>query len=309
MAADLRHLSAWTGAAVHEECRSAYAAYRKAKIERYQEYFATNPSRKDAAHAYKARDLKAALPERWGDLAGLIPREERHIHHLSANSSQVLALGLLGSAATIDSSMSWLWSALDEPARRASWGARWQFEAAVSPELLGERPRQTSIDFLVEDPESVICLEAKWVEEGIGGCSCANGGGHPATGRCLARVLERPAYWETASEIFGLPGRREGEPCPLSFTYQAVRNVAAGLALAGEERSAVFALLYDVENPYFVGCGEWPGWAEALTVTLEGAHPRLRFHAARWQDLVAHLPIDDDVRDWAGDKHGLITVG
>jgi len=38
MAADADHLSAWTGAAIDEECRSAYGAYRSAKVARYEEY-------------------------------------------------------------------------------------------------------------------------------------------------------------------------------------------------------------------------------------------------------------------------------
>jgi hypothetical protein len=80
---------------------------------------------------------------------------------------------------------------------------------------------------------------------------------------------------------------------------------SAALALAGEAKPAVFALLYDADNPYFSGCGNWPGWASALEHTLEGAQPNLTFKSASWQELVAKLPLDPAVRAWASEKHAL----
>ena len=50
-----------------------------------------------------------ALPEsEWAGLADLLPVSERHRHNLSGNSSQVVALGLLGVGAKRDPSLSWL---------------------------------------------------------------------------------------------------------------------------------------------------------------------------------------------------------
>jgi hypothetical protein len=141
MAADADHLSAWTGAAIDEECRSAYGAYRSAKVARYEEYFGREPDRRDEAHAYKARDLEAALPEGWHGLADLIRKEELHRQHRSANSSQVLALGLLGAAAQSDPALAWLWEALGPLPGPRTERPEWRFEAAVSPELLNEHPR------------------------------------------------------------------------------------------------------------------------------------------------------------------------
>jgi hypothetical protein len=83
---------------------------------------------------------------------------------------------------------------------------------------------------------------------------------------------------------------REGGP-----NYQAVRNVAAALALAGQGQQAVFALIYDQENPYFGGYGDWPGWPAALHATLDHAHPGLSFRSVSWQELTPLLPSDGAV--------------
>ena len=49
-------------------------------------------------------------------------------------------------------------------------------------------------------------------------------------------------------------GTDQGEYCPISTSYRAVRYVAAAKALAGNRpRGAVFALVYDDRNPYFRG--------------------------------------------------------
>lgn len=183
---------------------------------------------------------------------------------------------------------------------------RWQFEHRLAAETLNERPRQTSVDFFVETDETLICLEAKWTEAGVGACSCptANKMG-PRHGRCSDRVLDRPAYWQTAEDLFGLPALHDGVPCPLSFTYQAIRYAAAALALARPDQCPVFALVYDAENPYFAGCGQWPGWPAILQTTFQDADTRLRFRAVSWQALIEQLPLDEAVRAWAVDKHKL----
>jgi hypothetical protein len=61
-------------------------------------------------------------------------------------------------------------------------------------------------------------------------------------------VLGRDTYWKTAHEVLHLPERQSGEPCPLSFTYQAVRSVAAAIALAKDGQKPVFGLIYDVDR-------------------------------------------------------------
>jgi hypothetical protein len=224
------HLSNWTGALVAGECAEAYKAYRAAKTESYRAYFAGNRHLRAVDHDYKALDLISALPDDWGELAALLPVSERHLHHLSGNSSQVLALGLLGTGAKLDPSLRWLWDALGPIPPPAQPQPDWQFEYKLAPAVLGEQPRQTSVDFFVDDPGAVICIECKWTEAGIGACGCGDAAADVSA--CSEKVLARDAYWTTAYEVFHLPARRSGHPCPLSFTYQAVRNAAAALALA-----------------------------------------------------------------------------
>lgn len=244
-------------------------------------------------------------------LADLIPAGLRHRHHLSGNSSQILALALLGAAARLDPSHDWLWEAFSplQPAKSKPPSGEPEFE--LDPGVLGEdHGRVTSVDYLVKDEGLVMCIECKWAEEGIGACSCAGAGGNPASGNCRDAVLNhRPLYWSTTYDVFRLPDRQEGKPCPLSPVYQAVRNVAAALALRPAGGIGVFGLIYDADNPYFGGCGEWPGWPKVLSDTLDDAHPDLHFRSVSWQQLMPLVELDDDVLDWARQKHGLGDSG
>jgi hypothetical protein len=251
---------------------------------------------------FSARDLHAALPPGWAELASEMPAGSWDLRHLSGKSSQTLALGLLGVAAHRDPSLRWLFEALRLPRPR---DAVMEFEHTVGPDLLGERARRTTVDVLVRDPGVVLCIDASWREGGMRTCPCRAGPGEGE--RCSAGIEARNAYWETAREVFGIRRRGDGAPCPISAPFAAVRNVAAARALAGADRLAVLALVHDADNPYFAGCGDWPGWPAALRAAVERrADPRrFRFAAISWQELVPSLPLDDSTRDWAREKHRL----
>jgi hypothetical protein len=170
----------------------------------------------------------------------------------------VLALALLGAARRLDPSHDWLWQGLGTLPSAKSRPPSGQLEVELDAAVLGEDfKRVTSIDYLVKDQGLVMCVECKWAEEGIGGCSCARDGGDPATGLCRNAVRDdRPLFWTTAAEVLGLPDRADGKPCPLSPVHQAVRNVAAAFQLRPDGGLAVFGLIYDAEDPYFRGCAE-----------------------------------------------------
>jgi hypothetical protein len=107
--------------------------------------------------------------------------------------------------------------------------------------------------------------------------------------------------------MFGLPQREDGKPCPLNPVYQAVRNVAAALALRPKEGLAVFGLDYDGDNPYFAGCDQWPGRPRLLRDTLADAGQNLRFCAASWQELMSHPVLDDATREWAQEARSVVA--
>jgi hypothetical protein len=296
-------LALWTHEAVRAECGAAYSRYSRDLDAHYRDYFRSHPDER-GFHPRQAADIERALPPSWEHLAADLPTRARHVHHLSGRSSQLLALSLLGASARLDPGLSWLFDGLSPLPPTDSAIVPPQFEYELPPEALNEQlPRLTSIDFLVQTSELVICTEAKRGEDGMGRCSCAPGAAKVAN--CSQKVLDRPLYWQAAYDLFGMPDRGPGKPCPVSLGYQAIRSVAAARYLATGHRAPVFALVYDAENPYFGGAGAWPGWPRVLEHTLRGQDDQIRFRAISWRELLPLLPIDDGLREWARDKHRL----
>lgn len=301
----MKSLSQWTKPDVDAQCVAAHGRYDRALALHYTKYFAQHTELR-GERPYCASSLEAALPTQWNVLARRLPTNRRHQHYLSGKSSQVLALGLLGAAAELDPSHRWLSQLLD---------CRWngivssEFEYTLDPRILGEQlGRVTSIDYLVAGDEMFVCLETKWREEGLGACSCgrssdADDEADPTVGECSERVLRRAAYWDTSHDIFKLPDRSPPKYCPISTSYQAVRNVAAARLLSAG-RPFAFILIYDDRNPYFGETNDWPGWPALLRSALldDGM---FRFRAVSWQHLVTMLPLDESVKVWAREKHQL----
>lgn len=294
-------LADWTHEAVHGECRAAFNQYSRELDRHYAAYFAAHPDER-GSHPRQAADLARALPPGWDHLVDELPERVRHRHHLSGRSSQTLAVSILGAARHLDFSLAGLFAALawlpatDSPLRT-------QFEYELAADALNERPRVTSVDFYAETSTFVLCLEAKRGEDGMGRCSCPPGA--PAIAACSERVLARPAYWQVAYDLFGVPDREPGKPCPVSLGYQAVRSVAAARHLATAGRQPVFALVFDRDNPYFGGARAWPGWPAVLTQTLRGHEREIAFRAVSWQDLIPQLLLDGDLQHWLREKHRL----
>lgn len=233
--ADLKN---WTNAEIAEQCRAAYNTYKRARNDQYTRYFDRHPELR-GNHPLRTGDLATALPTGHEDLAELIEPGDLHREHLSANSSQILALALLGSAMHADRSLGWLFATLQPllPPPGVGDPPIAQLEKTLAPETLGEQPRQTAVDFFVESRGLVLCVEAKWTEPGLGTCSCDG----RATGECSKRVLGRATYWSTAERVFGLAAREIGDQCPIQAGYQAVRNAAAATGLSRRSRRGVRA--------------------------------------------------------------------
>ncbi len=311
---DTKLLADWTKPRIDAACSAEHGRYVAELANHYRHYFDAHPELR-GSHSYSAKDLETALPSGWKELSNWLPREKRHRHFRSGKSSQVLALGLLGPASKRDPSLAWLSLVLGSEIGTLTSPPI--FEYSVEPTLLREAPRVTSIDFSVQTSEVVVCAEIKWSERGLGSCSCSmdedetsvpppgveEDDGEPAIAECSQRVLKREAYWQAAREIFNLPDRKPGRYCPISTAYQAIRNVAAARAMAAGRR-AVFALIFDERNPYFSKCGDWPGWPAVLASALPD-RTDFHFRAVSWQQLVRNLPLDENARTWAREKHRL----
>lgn len=286
----------WDEVAINAACGRAYGRYIRARERHYEVYF--QQRRELAGHHPKlARDLDAALPAGTPELREMIHARELHRWHLSAKSSQTLALGVFGTAMLRDPSLNWLAAALDVG---LGDDATMTFEHRLSPDALGEQRRQTSIDVLVTSADSVLCIEAKWTERGLGLCRC--GREERSVSGCLDEIVARTRYWDSAAASLNVK-HSPGDRCKVGTAYQAVRNIAAAQALAGPGRRATFVLLYDERNPYFGGCEGWSGWPSQLDSRMTSGP--VRFLGLSWQRLLGHLPEDEHLRRWLCDKHEL----
>jgi hypothetical protein len=302
-------LGDWTKPEIDAQCSAAHGQYSRKLALHYTDYFNAHAELR-GKHLYSASSMETSLPSGWAGLASGIPAKRRHQHHRSGKSSQALALGLLGVAGALDTEFAWLWRLLDRNPESSAVG---EFEHSIPPTCLGETPRVTSIDYLITTPNTVVCVEAKWTERGLGSCSCdkreerygddVDAEGDPTIGECSERVLKRAAYWETAHDLFRLPDRSPPQVCPIWTPYQAIRNVAAARALA-QGRDFVFCLFYDENNPYFRPSNIWPGWPLLLKTTLCDSGP-FAFRTMSWQTLVKMLPLDEQAKVWAREKHCL----
>lgn len=84
--------ASWSEGLIESECAAPYADYVRTVEHHYHEYFHAHPEL-GTGHPLLACDLDATLPHGWSQLQGLIEPAEWHRWHLSAKSSQTLAIG------------------------------------------------------------------------------------------------------------------------------------------------------------------------------------------------------------------------
>jgi hypothetical protein len=287
-----KQFARWTVAAVDQQCAEAHDAYKKTLHTRHLDYFRARPKTRDPRRPWAASARRYCFPEGWEKLATILPEESWQEFHLFGGSSQTLAITLLTAAVQSDPTLSWVPGAETLGSSKACL-----YEVELAPHVLNEQPCQTTIDWLLLGSSGVIAAEAKYRETGFGTCRCDG----RAEGICSDRVLERP-YWQVAGQALGLHRDEGSGRCALSVTYQAVRNIAAASTIARGRRAGLL-LLYDARNPYFSGCGEWPGWVSVVG-SLCAASP-VDVRTLAWQELLDRLPLDHRVIDWALEKHGL----
>ena len=109
-------------------------------------------------------------------------------------------------------------------------------------------------------------------------------------------------------QLFSWSGSQDHAACPVSATYQLVRNVlAACVATDGtlDVRNGHALVVFDERNPAFLAGGAADAAWRAVTGTLRLPHLLRR---VSWQRLASHLDRDSDLAWLAAglrDKYGL----
>lgn len=206
-------------------------------------------------------------------------------------------------ACGLDPGLEWLFAALSPLPPSDGPLVPPRFEYELPPEALNEqRPRVTSIDFLVETSRVVICTEAKRGEDGMDGV---------AARQALRRLQTAPRKCSTARST-GRPPTTCSE-CRIAGPGDRARSALAIRRFARSPRRATSrqpddvrsSPSHDADNSYFRETGAWPGWPRLLEYTLGAREDEIQFRAISWQELLPLLPLDDEVRRWLRVKHRL----
>lgn len=234
-----------------------------------------------------------------------LPMKERHRWFRSMKSSQSVAQSVFGNLTATGNLglLEGLQTDQDLPAFCEELGtARAQLEYSVSH--LGE-PRPTSIDLWV-DGNRRIAVECKLTEADFGTCSRPRlkqgKDKNYARDHCdgsYTKQRERQSrcslteigvkYWHYIPSVFDWKSNGDFDPCPLSATYQLVRNVLASCVISDgliDTENAHALIVYDARNPSFQAGGKANGQWKSARAALR--NPGL-LRSVSWQSLVEHL--------------------
>ncbi len=239
------------------------------------------------------------------DFLNLIPLKKRHRWFGSFNSSQALALSILGN---LKSKLEYLDEIKDDEFNEGLLQNVQPFSPKFSLEFkvnyLNE-PRNTSIDAFVGG-EYQIAIECKFTEEDIGNCSrpkltikdanyftdFCNGSysiQRERTERCSLTEIGI-LYWKYIPYLFNWKIDIDYSPCPLNSTYQLVRNILAACLKPDSEfpseDNGHALLLYDERNPFFQAGGKG---SIAYSLTKDALKNKRLLRKCSWQKIVSHL--------------------
>jgi hypothetical protein len=238
-------------------------------------------------------------------LLNLLPPKERHKWFRSMNSSQALALSVLGNLA-IYNGLACLTELGDDDGAPLFGKARLSAETFVLEHHinhLGE-PRPTSLDGFVSGRYQVA-IECKFTEADVDSCSRPSlrpSDSNYKTDLCngsFTRQLNRAErctlsergilYWSYVPALFEWPNDIDLRVCPLHRNYQLVRNILAACVkpdgTVSPERGHVI-LIYDERNPAFQAGGT--GF-QAFTETRQALKFAGLLKKCSWQRIVRHL--------------------
>jgi hypothetical protein len=251
-------------------------------------------------------------PAQRQQFIGLVPASQRHQWFRSMQSSQALAQSVFGTIA-----MSGQTACLSAIATEDGLPAFGPVAAGTPLELektistLNE-PRPTSVDVWLGSA-SRVAVECKFAETDFGQCSRPKlrpRDNNYAQGYCdgsYSRQRDRQTncslteagirYWQYLDALLGWSDTVEHRPCPLSPTYQLVRNLLA--VCVGEDGvlnmdAGHVLTVYDARNPAMVGDGT--GHWQWMRVSQSLNQPQL-LRRLSWQSLLAQLP-DEPMFAW-----------
>lgn len=207
-------------------------------------------------------------------LLQLIPDGEHHKWFRSMNSSQALALSILGNL-VIYNSLDCLSILLDDegdslfgPAKITSNN----FSMEYKINYLGER-RRTSLDGYVSG-DYRIAIECKFTEAEVGTCSrpqLTSADSNYESEFCDGSYSQQRSrnercsltevgvlYWKYIPAFFSIRNDVDLNPCPVNKNYQLIRNILAiGVNEDGSisDKNSHAILIYDERNPAFMKDG------------------------------------------------------
>jgi hypothetical protein len=229
--------------------QDGFRKYRHLRYAQQAHLFETRPDDGPVVFQRKHADANILVPA--NDIANederkriveMIPPRERHRHFGSMSSSQALAQSVFGVIGVLKR-QSQLSSVLSDDGKLA-FGPSFETSSLKLEKSLGTlgEPRPTSVDVGIEGPYRVA-VECKLTERGFGQCSrphltkkkpnfetdyCDGSFSvqRERTERCtLTQIKIR--YWDYLDTLMGWRSDIDHRPCPLSFTYQLVRNILA----------------------------------------------------------------------------------
>jgi len=294
-----------------EELKKRYWAYQRKFFPEIEEYF---DRRFEVPHRFVFRiDRQChnvlvrpdATRQECATVFRLLPEGRRHKWFRSMNSSQALALSVLGNLAVYDQ-LNCL-ADLNDDSEEPLFG-----EAHVSPDnfvmehevtYLGE-PRCTSLDGFVSGTHQVA-IECKFTESEVGSCSrprlkppasnyeteFCDGTFTTQRGRRERCALTEIGvlYWKYIPRLFKWEDSTDLRPCPLCMNYQLVRNVLAVCVRpdgkVSPENGHVI-LIYDERNPAF---GEGGNGLLAFVETREALKVSSALRKCSWQHIIRLL--------------------
>lgn len=254
----------------------------------------------------------------------LIPEGEHHKWFRSMNSSQALALSILGNLA-IYNSLDCLSILLDDEGDSLFGSAiitsnNFSMEHKIN--YLGER-RRTSLDGYFSGNYRVA-IECKFTEAEVGTCSrprltpvdsnyesdhCDGSYSQQRSRieRCSLTEIG-VAYWKYIPAFFRIGNDIDLDPCPVNKNYQLIRNILAiGVnedgSISDKNRHAL--LIYDERNPAFMKGGN--GFNSYAEMRAALKRPNM-LRKCSWQKIT-HCVRKNNVLPWLTDqlaaKYGL----